>query len=77
MIENNVPDPWGVTVTENNIGEPLKAPSSTFTLTGLVLPKNAGYWEISKSFRVYVEGRPNRLNRAMTKLLLGWEWMDT
>lgn len=77
MKEININDPWAVTVEENNIGTPLKAPSSTFTLAGITLPKNAGYWEISKSFRVYVEGRPNRLNRMMTKFLLGWEWVDT
>jgi hypothetical protein len=40
-------------------------------------PQYTGYWQISQNFHVYVTKRPNRLNRFMTKFLLGWEWNDT
>lgn len=86
MTENNVPDPWSVNVTENNVGTPItiddgggssfKSGYDANTLT-INLPKNAGCWRINGNFHVYVTKRPNRLNRAMTKFLLGWEWVDT
>jgi len=78
--EINVPDPWGVTVTENNIGEPLKLTCpNTFTIAGsqIEIPKTAGCWRINGNFHVHVAKRPNRLSRLMTRFLLGWEWMDT
>ena len=48
--------------------------ANTFTIN---VPKTVGYWKINESLRVHVAKRPNRLNRAMTKFLLGWEWVDT
>ena len=91
MKENNVPDPWAVNITENNIGTPIRVddgggPSfssgyddpNTLTLSGfrLQVPKTAGCWRISGDFRVYVSERPSWLHRKMTKFLLGWEWVD-
>lgn len=90
--EINVPDPWSVNITENNIGTPIKiddggGPSfksgydnaNTFTIVGsrINVPKTVGCWKINESFQVHVVKRPNRLNRAVTRFLLGWEWMDT
>ena len=66
MNETNVPDPWAVSITENNIG--------TLTLSGF--PKTAGCWRISGDFHVHVSKRPNWFHSKMTKLLLGWEWVD-
>jgi hypothetical protein len=43
-------------------------------------PKPKGWWVIGKShwgqiqFAVYV--KPNRLHQLMTKILLGWDWLD-
>jgi hypothetical protein len=43
-------------------------------------PAPMGYWVIGKSnwgqtqFAIYK--KPNKLHRFMTKLLLGWEWLD-
>lgn len=92
MRENNIKDPWSVTVEENNIGAPISIDDgggrgfesgydnlSSFTITGsrINIPKTVGCWKINESFHVHVVKRPNRLNRAMTRFLLGWEWMDT
>lgn len=78
MKEINIRDPWAVTVEENNIGGPIKF-SDPLLFPGVKfhVPKTVGYWRINESFQVHVAKRPNRLNRAMTKLLLGWEWVDT
>lgn len=92
MKENNVPDPWAVNITENNVGTPINiddggGPSfssgyddpNTLTLSGfrVQLPKTAGCWRISGDFRVHVSERPNWFHRRMTKLLLGWTWQDS
>jgi len=43
-------------------------------------PTPKGFWVIGKSnwgqtqFAMYK--KPNRLHRLMTKLLLGWDWVD-
>ena len=43
-------------------------------------PKPKGWWVIGKShwgqiqFAVYV--KPNRLHQLMTKIFLGWDWLD-
>ena len=87
MKETNVPDPWAVNITENNIGTPINiddggGPSfssgyDTNTLTlSLQLPKTVGCWRISGDFHVHVSKHPNWFHRKMTKLLLGWEWVD-
>jgi hypothetical protein len=36
-----------------------------------------GCWRISGDFHVHVSERPNWFHRKMTKLLLGWVWIDT
>ena len=92
MNETNVPDPWAVSVTENNIGTPIRVddgggPSfssgyddpNTLTLSGfrVQLHKTVGCWRISGDFHVYVSERPNWFHRRMTKLLLGWTWQDS
>lgn len=82
MNEINVPDPWaGAPEINVDDGASFKSgydTANTFTLTGtsISLPKTVGCWKISGNFHVYVQKRPNRLNRAMAKLLLGWEWVD-
>lgn len=91
MNENNVPDPWAVNITENNIGTPVNiddggGPSfssgydtNTLTLSGfsVQVPETAGCWCISGDFHVHVSKRPNWLHRKMTKFLLGWTWQDS
>lgn len=85
MPEISTPDPWitpelGLTIDDG----PTFAGGydvNTFTLSdlggfGSSMPKNVGYWRISENFCVYVAKRPNRLNRAATRFLLGWEWTD-
>jgi len=43
-------------------------------------PKPKGWWAIGKchwgqtQFAMYT--KPNRLHRLMTKILLGWDWLD-
>ena len=86
MKETNVPDPWAVNITENNIGTPINIDdgggpsfssgydSNTLTLSGF--PKIAGCWRISGDFHVHVSKRPNWFHSKMAKLLLGWEWVD-
>ncbi len=88
MTENNVPDPWAVKVTENNIGTPINiddggGPSfkfgydtaNTLTITSSLSPR-VGFWRVNESFHIHATKRPGRLHRMMTKLLLGWEWVD-
>jgi hypothetical protein len=41
------------------------------------MPKAVGYWGISGNFQVSVTEKPNWFHRKMTKLLLGWVWIDT
>ena len=72
MKETNVPDPWA-TKPEVNIddgGGPSFSSGydvNTLTLSGfqIQLPKTVGCWRISGDF-----------HSKMTKLLLGWEWVD-
>ena len=77
--ETNVPDPWA-SKPEINIDDGGGASfesgydANTFTIN---LPKTAGCWKINGNFHVHVTKRPNRLNRVMTKFLLGWEWVDS
>lgn len=91
MNETNVPDPWAVSITENNIGTPISIDdggglrfssgydSNTLTLSGfrVQVPKTVGCWRISGDFHVHVSERPNWFHRRMTKLLLGWTWQDS
>lgn len=78
MSEINVPDPWA-SQPEINIGGSIALdlspplPTNSFKI---VIPQYVGWWEISGNFHVHVTKRPNRLNRLMTRLLLGWEWRD-
>lgn len=60
-------------MSEFNWAEPLVADGSF----KLVVPQYVGHWRISGNFHVHVTKRPNRINRLMTRLLLGWEWNDT
>lgn len=92
MKEINIKDPWSVSIEENNIGTPISIDdgggagfkfgyddANTSALTGslIKIPRAVGCWKISGSLHIHVAERPNRLNRAMARLLLGWEWMDT
>lgn len=74
-----MPDPW-VSKPELNIddggGAGFKSGYDTANTLTINLPKTVGCWRINGNFHVYVTKRPNRLNRAMTKFLLGWEWVD-
>ncbi len=85
MSETNVPDPWAAKPEVNIGGAPSMSSewytpgSNTLTVSSLdgfkiVVPKYVGHWEISGNFHVHVTERPNRLNRLMTRLLLGWVW---
>lgn len=53
---------------------------SEFACQAISPPKPKGFWVIGKShwgqtqFAVYV--KPNRLHQLMTKILLGWDWLD-
>ena len=82
MTETNMPDPWA-RKPEINIddGSSFERGYDTNTLTlssiNLNLTKTVGCWKINGSFHVHVAKRPNRLNRFMTRFLLGWEWNDT
>lgn len=78
MKEINIKDPWSVTVEENNIGGPLKF-SDSLLATGFKVhvPQTVGCWKINGNFYIDVAKRPNRLNRLMTKFLLGWEWVES
>lgn len=79
MNETNMPDPWSVKITENNIGTPITSASPTLTLSSytISLPKHVGYWVISGSFNIHVVKRPNWLHRRMAEVLLGWTWKDS
>jgi len=39
-------------------------------------PEEAGSWIICERFNVYATKKPCWLHRKMSKLLLGWEWID-
>lgn len=40
------------------------------------LPKYKGYWKLSEAVHFHMTKRPNWFNRIMTKLLIGWDWVD-
>jgi hypothetical protein len=79
VSEVNVPDLWGnkPEVNESIALQPevnsWQPTSSSFNIS---VPQHVGHWVISGNFHVYVKKRPNRLNRFMTRVLLGWEWAD-
>lgn len=76
MNEINVPDPWTKKTTENNVETQLSSPSSLFTLRSASMTQYVGYWRVNDYFYISVFKRPNRFHRMMTKLLLGWVWVD-
>lgn len=39
-------------------------------------PKKVGYYKINKGLHIYFTNKPNWFHRFMTKLLLGWQWVD-
>lgn len=56
------------------------ANTSTFTILGnskINTTEAVGCWRISGDFHVHVSEKPNWFHRKMTKLLLGWVWIDT
>lgn len=79
MNETNMPDPWSVKITENNIGTPITSASPTLIAVELhdLTPKARGYWVISGNFNIHVVKRPNWLHRRMAEVLLGWTWKDS
>jgi hypothetical protein len=40
------------------------------------IEKIAGYYVINDGLRVQFKQKPNWFHRIMTKLLLGWKWVD-
>ena len=38
---------------------------------------STGYWKVNPQFWIYTPHKPNMVSRFFTKLLLGWEWVDT
>jgi hypothetical protein len=55
--------------------------ANTLTLYGstskVEVPNTVGCWRMNGNFHVYVTEKPNWFHRKMTKLLLGWVWIDT
>jgi hypothetical protein len=53
-------------------------PESLYQLVSPPTPK--GYWILQQSsygrVQFAVHKKPNKLHRFMTKLLLGWDWVD-
>ena len=39
-------------------------------------PEYVGKYEITPNFHVYLQTKPFWLHRYMTKILLGWVWVD-
>lgn len=76
----SVPDPW-VNKQEINIddggGESFAVgyDDNTLTLSGINIPRDAGYWKVSGNLHFCVEEKPSWFHRKMMKLLLGWEWV--
>ena len=84
MNEPSVPDPWA-NKREINIDDgggisfESGYDSNTLTLSGftVAVPKTVGCWRINGNFQVHVTEKPNRLQRKMTKFLLGWTRVDS
>ena len=70
--EINIDDGGGTSFESGYDLNTLTIEDSTMTV-----PRAVGCWRINESFHVYVVKRPNRLNRFMTKFLLGWIWVDS
>lgn len=53
--------------------------TNTLTFPGfkVEVPNNVGCWRMNGNFQVYVTEKPSWFHRKMTKLLLGWVWIDT
>ena len=78
MTETNMPDPGEYKVKSNiDDGGGAEGFSSGYDMHFAAISPTVGYWRLNESFRVCVTKRPNRLNRFMTRFLLGWEWNDT
>jgi len=39
-------------------------------------PESVGYWEVSEGVKVWREIKPQWIVRTMSRVLLGWKWMD-
>jgi hypothetical protein len=39
-------------------------------------PESVGYWEVSEGVQVWREIKPQWIVRTMSRVLLGWKWMD-
>jgi hypothetical protein len=75
--EIDMSNPWATNSAINiDDGGGTSFSSGYDTLTFTLTPR-VGYWNINDSFQVHVIKRPNRLNRVMTKFLLGWDWVDS
>lgn len=83
MNKPSVPDP-GANKREINIddggGTSFEGGYDLNTLTirdsTILVPKTVGCWRINGNFHVHVAERPSWFHRKMTKLLLGWIWVD-
>jgi hypothetical protein len=84
MNEVNIPDPWAnkreLSIDDgSSFAGGYDTNKLTISIPGgfqINAPEYVGYWQISGDFRINVIKRPNRLNRFMTRLLLGWIWVD-
>ena len=41
-----------------------------------LLPKTAGYWQVTLTFRIGSPQKPNWFRRVMNRWLIGWVWID-
>lgn len=61
-----------------NYSEEMRIDSdNTLHVTGFaVLPKPVGAWQIGGSVYYQMTKKPIWLHRVMSRVLLGWEWID-
>jgi hypothetical protein len=57
--------------------------STTWSTTNIVPnfqfksnPESVGYWEVSEGVQFWREIKPQWIVRTMSRVLLGWKWMD-
>jgi hypothetical protein len=77
MTKTDMPDPWAYKLNANLDDGGGAGFASGYDMSFTAITPTVGCWRLNENFRIYVTKRPNRLNRFMTRFLLGWEWNDT
>jgi hypothetical protein len=77
MTKTDMSDPWAYKLNANLDDGGGAGFASGYDTSFTAPSPTVGCWRLNENFRIYVTKRPNRLNRFMTRFLLGWEWNDT